>query len=91
MNKDPNQGEGDRTSGRRYGRDVQEFIAESKVDDAADVARNFVELHPLEAERAEQKAKRGPRPWATADELVAKGRTFVERIQRAWRARWTKK
>jgi hypothetical protein len=83
MNRHSNQGEGDRKSARRYDRHLHEYIAEGKVDDAAQIARNFVELHPLEAEHAERKARRGPTAFATAEELVARGRTFVERIRQA--------
>jgi hypothetical protein len=93
MNKHPNQGEGDRKSARRYDRHLQEYIAEGKVDDAAQIARNFVELHPLEAERAEREA-RNPKAFATAEQLVATGRTFIERIRQAaarLRARVTKR
>ncbi len=85
MNK--NQGEGDRTSARRYDRHVHEYIAEGKVDDAAQIARNFVELHPLDAERDERKARHGPTAFATAEQLVARGRTFVERIRHLFRSK----
>jgi hypothetical protein len=83
MNKHPNQGEGDRKSARRYDRHLQEFISEGKVDDAAQIARNFVDLHPLEAERAEIKAKGKPGAFASAEQLVARGRTFIERVRHA--------
>jgi hypothetical protein len=82
--KDPMQGEGDRISARAYNRDVREFIREGKVDEAAEDARLYVERDPDDAERAEEKARRGPRAKGiSVDELVAKGHTVVERIQRA--------
>jgi hypothetical protein len=84
-NKDPNQGEGDRVSARRYDRHVREFIAEGKVPDAANEARLFVERDPDDAERAEQAAKRGPKAragrWASVDEIVAKGHSVIERVR----------
>jgi hypothetical protein len=76
------QGEGDKISARHYNRDLREFIAEGKVDDAAEEARLYVERDPTDAERAEQKAKRGPRgKGVTVDELVAKGRSVVDRVR----------
>ena len=92
--KDPNQGEGDRLSARRYDRHVREFIAEGKVPkmegaserwragpDAADEARLFVERDPDDAAKAERAAKRGPSGSrsASVDEIVAKGRSVMER------------
>ena len=81
--QDPNQGEGDKISARHYNRDLREFIAEGKVDDAAEEARRFVERDPAEAARAEERAKRGPRRGkrVSVDELVAKGRTVVDRVR----------
>jgi len=81
--KDPNQGEGDRASARRYDKHVEDYVAQGKVDDAARGARDFVERHPNEAEHDERQAKGGPRSWATADELVAKGHTLLERLRLA--------
>ena len=79
---DRNQGEGDRISARHYNRNVREFVADGKVDDAAREARLFVETDPEDAARAEAKARRGPRgPRVTIDELVAKGRTVVDRVR----------
>lgn len=84
-NQDHNQGEGDRLSARRYNRDVRRFVADGKVDDAARDAKQFVEEQPGAAARAEAKARRGPRgrrgTAATVDELIAKGRTIVDRIK----------
>jgi hypothetical protein len=83
QDKDPNQGEGDRISARRYDRNVREFIAEGKVPDAANEARLFVEHEPEEATKAENAAKRGPMGGrrATVDELVAKGHSVIERVR----------
>jgi hypothetical protein len=61
--KQPNQGEGDRISARRYNRDLREFISEGRVEPAARDAELFVETHPDEAMRAERKAKHGPMGW----------------------------
>src|SRR3989442_388907 len=81
--KDPNQGEGDRKSARRYDRHVREYIAEGKVPDAASEAKSYVERDPDEAAKAEREARRprGER-WASVDELVAKGHTVIDRAQR---------
>jgi len=82
QDKDPNQGEGDRVSARRYDRHVREFIAEGKVPDAANEARLFVERDPDDAAKAEAAAKRGPKGrWASVDEIVAKGQSVVERVR----------
>ena len=77
------QGEGDRISARQYNRDLREFIAEGKVDEAADDARLYVERDPDDAWRAEQEAKRGPRRGrrANVDELIAKGRSVLDRVR----------
>lgn len=81
--KDPNQGEGDKVSARHYNRSVREFVADGKVDEAAEDARLFVERDPAAAERAEQQAKRGPHGGTrvSVDELVAKGRSIVDRVR----------
>lgn len=82
QDKDPNQGEGDRISARRYDRHAREFIDEGKVPDAANEARRFVERDPAEAAAAEQAAKRGPRgSGVSVDELVAKGQSLIERVR----------
>ena len=80
-----NQGEGDKLSARHYNRQVREFIAEGKVDPAAEEARRFLEREPEEAMRAEERAKRGPRSGTrvSIDELVAKGRTVFDRVRGA--------
>jgi hypothetical protein len=81
--KDPNQGEGDRLSARRYDRHAREFIAEGKVPDAANEARLFVERDPDDARKAEEAAKRGPRGgrWASVDEMIAKGHSVLDRVR----------
>jgi hypothetical protein len=80
--QDPNQGEGDKASARHYNRDLRDFIAEGKVDEAAEEARLYVERDPDDAERAEAKAKRGPRgKGVSVDELIAKGKTVVDRVR----------
>jgi hypothetical protein len=80
---DPNQGEGDRTGARHYNRRVREFIAEGRVDDAARDARDYLETEPEAAERAERRAKRGPKHGTrvSVDELVAKSRTVIGRVR----------
>jgi hypothetical protein len=80
--QEPNQGEGDKVSSRKYNRDLREFIDEGKVEEAAEDARLYVERDPADAERAEAKAKRGPgASKISVDELVAKGRSVVERVR----------
>ncbi len=74
------QGEGDRISARHYNRDLREFIAEGKVEEAAEEARRYVERHPGDAKRAEARARRGPRD-SSVDELIAKGRSVIERVR----------
>jgi hypothetical protein len=80
--KDPNQGEGDRISARRYDRNVREFVGEGKVPDAAAKAKSYVEKEPDDAAKAEAQAKRGPfGTRVSIDELVAKGHTVVDRVR----------
>jgi hypothetical protein len=83
QDKDPNQGEGDKVSGRRYDRHVREFIAEGKVPDAANEARLFVERDPDDARKAEETAKRGPKSsrFASVDQIVARGQSVIERVR----------
>ena len=82
QDKDPNQGEGDRASARRYDRHVREFVAEGKVPDAADEARLFVERDPDDAAKAEAAARRGPHGtrFTSVDQLVAKGHSVLDRV-----------
>lgn len=81
--KDPNEGEGNKTAARHYNREVREFIADGKVDDAAREAAQYVEVDPTEAQRAEERARKGPKSSAkvSVDELVAKGRTVIDRVR----------
>lgn len=75
-----NQGEGDKVSARKYNNDLRDFISSGKVENAANDAREYVEKDPEGAARAEAKAKRGTvRP---IDEIVAMGRSFVDRVKR---------
>ena len=86
---EPNQGEGDRDADEQYRADVHEFIAKGKVDDAAKDARAFVEREPEAARRAEAAGKRGPN--ATVEQMIARGRTVVDRLKRALRDRFSTK
>lgn len=79
--QEPNQGEGDKVSARDYNRKVRDFVEEGRVDEAARSAARFVEAEPEEAERAERAAKRGPHTKVSIDELVAKGRTVIDRVR----------
>lgn len=80
--KDANQGEGDKASARHYNNKVREFVAEGKVDEAARDAKAYVESSPREADRAERKARKGPRGTRVSlDELMAKGRSIVDRVK----------
>ena len=80
--KDPNQGEGDKVSARHYNSEVREFIADGKVDEAAREAAHYIEAEPRDAERAEKKARKGPAASkVSVDELVAKGRTVIDRVR----------
>ena len=82
--QDPNQGEGDRISARHYNREVREFVADGKVEEAARAAKDFVEREPEEAQRAERKAQRGPSASrSSVDDLVAKARSVVDRVKPA--------
>jgi hypothetical protein len=79
---DPMQGEGDRISARHYNREVSQFVADGKVDEAAREAARFVESEPEEAARAERAGRKGPHPTrVSVDELVAKSRTVVDRVR----------
>jgi hypothetical protein len=84
QDKDPNQGEGDKVSARRYDRKVREFVAEGKVPDAANEARLFVERDPDDAAKAEEAARRGPkgsRRFASVDQMVSKGQSVIDRVR----------
>ncbi len=80
--KEPNQGEGDKASARQYNRQVRAFVAEGKVDEAAREAKDYVERTPDDAERAERRARKGPHSTRiSVNELVAKGRSVVDRVK----------
>ena len=89
MSENKNQGEGDRASARRYNNDVRNYVArgKDKVDEAASSAKDYVEQHVDEARDAERKAARGPHSWPSVDELVSRGKRWVERM----RAKYGKK
>ena len=79
--KDPNQGEGDRASARRYDNHVRDFVTEGKVEAAAGDARAYVEREPDDAAKAEAAAKRGPGINATVDQVIAKGHSLLDRVR----------
>ena len=81
QDKDDNQGEGDKVSGRRYDDHVSRFVADGKVGEAARSARDYVERDPEGAAKAEAAAKRGPTRWASVDQLVAKGHSVLDRLR----------
>lgn len=83
--RDENQGEGDRRSARTYSRHVREFVASGQVEPAARNADAYVEHHLEDAARAERRARRGPHTRVSLDELIAKGRTLIDRIESAVR------
>jgi hypothetical protein len=86
--KDPNQGEGDRASARRYDKHAREFVHEGKVEPAADEAKRYVENDPEGAARAERATRHGPHGMrAMIEEIFGAGRAMVER----WRAKLAKK
>lgn len=80
--KDPNQGEGDRVSARRYDGHVRDFVAEGKVDPAAGDARAYVEREPEDAAKAEAAAKRGPVGASVLMEsVITRGQSLLERVR----------
>lgn len=79
--RDANQGEGDKVAARHYNQQLRDFVAGGKVEPAAKEAKTYVDSQPVEAERAERKAKRGPSTRVSLDELVAKGRTVLDRVR----------
>jgi len=79
QDKDPNQGEGDKASARRYNEHAEEFVHEGKVPQAAQDARGYVERDPAGAAKAEAKAKKGP--LSSVDELVEKGHSVIDRVR----------
>ena len=77
-----NRGEGDPVAAQHYNRELREFIEAGKVADAARSAKNYVERNPERAAGDERAAKRGPPSTrASVDELVAKGRTVIDRVR----------
>ena len=83
QHKDPNQGEGDRISARRYDKRVRQFIDEGNVPDAADDARLLGERDRDAAAKEEAAGKRGPKSgrFASVDEIVAAGHSVIERVR----------
>ena len=79
--KDPNQGEGDRVSARRYDDHVRDFVADGKVDPAAGDARAYVEREPEDAAKAEAAGKRGPGAGISVDSMIAKGQSLLDRVR----------
>ena len=80
--RDPNQGEGDPVSARQYNKQVEDFVAQGKVDSSAREAERYVVAQPDDAARAERKAKRGPHHTKVSlVELVEMGRTVVDRLR----------
>lgn len=80
--RDSNQGEGDKDAARHYNDQLHAFVEGGRVEPAARDAERFVQQQPLEAKRAEQTAKRGPiATRLSLDELLARGRTLVERAR----------
>ena len=89
QDKDPNQGEGDRASARRYNEHAEEFVREGKVPQAAQDARGYVERDPADAAKAEAKAQKGP--LSSVDALVAKGHSVIDRVVGKLRERFGRK
>jgi hypothetical protein len=88
--KDPNQGEGDRESARRYDRHVEEFVAKGKVRRAAQGAERYIEKDPEGAARAERTARRGPHAVKSMIEgIIAKGRALFDAVYEGTLARLT--
>ncbi|HSN30032.1 MAG TPA: hypothetical protein VLT45_27280 [Kofleriaceae bacterium] len=80
--KDPNQGEGDRVSARRYDDHVRDFVADGKVEPAAGDARAYVEREPADAAKAEAAGKRGPKgAGMMVDSMIAKGQSLLGRVR----------
>ncbi len=77
---DKNEGEGSRSADRAYQQGVQSFIAEDRVEPAAQQAKSYVEEHPTEAERDEMAGKAGPKPIARrVEELATEGKAMFQR------------
>lgn len=78
--KEPNQGEGNRVAAEQYDEDARTFIAEGKVPQAAREARAALDADPAGAAKAERDAKHGPESHLSLEDLVAKGRSAVEKV-----------
>ena len=77
-----NHGEGDPVAAQHYNRELHDFIEAGKVAGAARSAKSHVERDPEQAARDERAAKRAPPGTrASVDELVAKGRTVIDRVR----------
>ncbi len=75
-----NEGEGSRSADHSYTSGLQSFIAEDKVEPAAQEAKAFVEQHPTEAERDEMAGKAGPKPFVRRiEELATEGKAMFDR------------
>ncbi len=85
MSKDPNQGEGDRDSARRYDNNVREFVAHGGVREAADKAKSYLTRHPTEAADADREAKQRGGTWTEPEKLVGKGRSLGDRVRQLGR------
>ena len=70
--KDPNQGEGDRASARRYDANVEKFVDDGQVPLAATEAKMFVEAEPEAAKAAEDAGKAGPKHHGLLHRLMDK-------------------
>ena len=82
--QDGNQGEGDRSSVRRYARHLREFVAGDKVEPSARGPEAYVERLPPDSTREERGARRGPHHTrVSVEELMARGHTVLGRLQRA--------
>lgn len=80
--KDPNQGEGDRESDRRYREHLDDFISRGKVRRAAQGAERYVEKDPEGAARAERTARRGPHGYFhIVEDILARGKSIYDRVK----------
>ncbi len=81
-NHEPNQGEGDKASARKYNRNVKRFVRENRVEPAAQEAKTFVETAPDQATRDELAGLRPRKSEAevTVDKLLAHGRGMFDRV-----------
>jgi hypothetical protein len=90
--RDPNQGEGDRASAKRYDEHVREYVSEGTMDEDARDAAQWVAHQAREAARAERDGKRGPQPvrrlarptWLSMHGLVERGQRLLGRLRDAY-------